>query len=573
MSSYSRIKPFDVTSETSNLPTEWEIWKSDLESFFLAQNIEAQRDKRAQLAYLGGPGLQELLRHLPGVNQVPHVTADPPYYDVAIKCLDDYFEPFRRKSYERHLFHQIVQQPDERFMDFVMRLRKQIARCNYNSCVVDELIADRITQGCKSQELRTRLLQKDRSLEEIIALGTSLAESLDQSRKLSRSSMQTRPDSEVNSVAKPSFRPFVNRRSPNPSKFPNRKQPDRQVNTRFICYGCGRRGHVQGSIECPAKGTKCAACGKSGHWAKRCYTTGQGYKRHQNDTFGGPKAKRIRAVLEETEEDQSKDFVFYAMGRNVFTFKVGGIEIPMTIDSGADANIITMNIWEQMKDAGVQVTDATTQIDRSLIAYGAEQPLKITGMFRSEIQAANNKVAAKFYVVEGGQRCLLGDQTAKDLQVLKVGYDIASIDSKRREPFPKIRGVIVEIPINDQVQPVQQPYRRPPIAMEDQIEDKLRSLLELDIIERAPGPSPWVSPMVPVLKDSGEIRLCIDMRRANQAVLRETHPLPLVDELLSSVSGAAFFSKLDIKDAYHQVELSERSRPITTFITKYGLYR
>lgn len=79
--------------------------------------------------------------------------------------------------------------------------------------------------------------------------------------------------------------------------------------------------------------------------------------------------------------------------------------------------------------------------------------------------------------------------------------------------------------------------------------------------------------MVAVMKDSGEIRLCIDMRQANQAVLRETHPLPLVDELLGSVSGAARFSKIDIREAYHQIEISERSRPITTFVTKYGLFR
>lgn len=564
MSSYSRIKIFDVTSEASSLPAEWETWKRDLDSFFLAQNIESQRDKRAQLAYLGGPGLQELLRHLPGVNKVPHVTADPPYYDVAIKCLDEYFEPFRRKTYERHLFHQIVQQPEERFMDFVMRLRKQIARCNYNSYVIDELIADRITQGCKSQELRTRLLQKDRTLEEIIALGTSLAESWDQSKKLSKPNMQARSESEVN---------LVNRRTNHSSAYKNYKQPDRNQNNRFICYGCGRRGHVHGSNDCPAKDTKCAACGKIGHWAKRCYGARQGFKRRQNESLNEPKAKRIRAIQEEIEEDQSKDFVFYAMGRNVFTFKVGGVHIPMTIDSGADANIITKKVWEQMKDAGVKVKDATTKIDRSLMAYGAEQPLEITGMFRSEIEAAGNKAEAKFYVVENGQRCLLGDQTAKDLRVLKIGYGIDAIETKCRNPFPKIRGVEVEIPINEQVQPVQQSYRRPPIALEGKIEEKLRLLLELDIIERAPGPSPWVSPVVPVLKDSGEIRLCIDMRRANQAVLRETHPLPLVDELLSSVSGAMLFSKLDIKDAYHQLELSERSRPITTFITKYGLFR
>ena len=573
MSSYSRIKPFDVTAEASSLPALWETWKSDLECFFLAHNIEAQRDKRAQLAYLGGPALQELLRHLPGTNQVPHVAVDPPYYDVAIKCLDDYFEPFRRKTYERHIFHQIVQQPEERFADFVLRLRKQISRCNYDACVTDELIADRITQGCKSQELRTRLLQKDRSLEEIIALGTSLAESQDQSKKLSKPNIQSRPEFEVNAVAKPPFRPFQKRRAYISPGNQNRTQLGQQPNNRFTCYGCGRRGHVQGSNDCPAKETKCAACGKQGHWAKRCYGTRQGFKRRPIDSISEPKVKRIRAIQEETEEGQSTDFVFYAMGRNVFTFKVGGVDIPMTIDSGADANIITRNVWDQMKEAGVKVMNATTKIDRSLIAYGAGEPLKMAGMFQAEIKAVNNKVEAKFYVVENGQRCLLGDRTAKDLQVLKVGYDIEAIETKRRIPFPKIRGVKVEIPINQEVQPVQQAYRRPPIAMEEKIEEKLRSLLELDIIERAPGPSPWVSPVVPVLKDSGEVRLCIDMRRANQAVLRETHPLPLVDELLSSVSGAVLFSKLDIKEAYHQVELSERSRPITTFITKYGLYR
>ncbi|XP_055542980.1 uncharacterized protein K02A2.6-like [Wyeomyia smithii] len=55
--------------------------------------------------------------------------------------------------------------------------------------------------------------------------------------------------------------------------------------------------------------------------------------------------------------------------------------------------------------------------------------------------------------------------------------------------------------------------------------------------------------------------------------MREPHPLPLVDELLGSVDGATVFSKIDVKDAYHQLEISQQSRPITTFIMKTGLYR
>lgn len=62
----------------------------------------------------------------------------------------------------------------------------------------------------------------------------------------------------------------------------------------------------------------------------------------------GP-AKRIRTVrdeaTEEEKQERSEGYVFYAMGRNEFHFEIGGVVIPMTIDSGADANIISAVTW------------------------------------------------------------------------------------------------------------------------------------------------------------------------------------------------------------------------------------
>lgn len=69
------------------------------------------------------------------------------------------------------------------------------------------------------------------------------------------------------------------------------------------------------------------------------------------------------------------------------------------------------------------------------------------------------------------------------------------------------------------------------------------------------------------------IRICVDMRRANTANLHENHPLPTMDKLLLKMKSAKYFSKLDIKDAFHQVELHPDSRYITTFITSKGLFR
>lgn len=89
----------------------------------------------------------------------------------------------------------------------------------------------------------------------------------------------------------------------------------------------------------------------------------------------------------------------------------------------------------------------------------------------------------------------------------------------------------------------------------------------MDIIEKAEGPTPWVSQIVVAPKPNGDIRLCVDMRQANQAIIRERHPIPAVDEILQNLNRSSVFSKLDLKLAFHQIELSEQSRIITTFVT------
>lgn len=137
----------------------------------------------------------------------------------------------------------------------------------------------------------------------------------------------------------------------------------------------------------------------------------------------------------------------------------------------------------------------------------------------------------------------------------------------------KVNGVQIRIPIDPRVAPIQQGKRRCPAAMFMPLKVKMDELLAEDIIEEAPEASEWVSPLVPVLKDNGDIRVCVDMRRANKAILRENHPLPTIDELFAQLSRAAYFSKLDFKNGFHQLEIHPDSRPITTFISPWGLYR
>jgi len=63
------------------------------------------------------------------------------------------------------------------------------------------------------------------------------------------------------------------------------------------------------------------------------------------------------------------------------------------------------------------------------------------------------------------------------------------------------------------------------------------------------------------------------MRRANEAIIRERLPIPTVDEVLEELNGNTVFCKLDLRNGFHQIELHQDSRDITTFVTHAGLFR
>ncbi|XP_055542934.1 uncharacterized protein K02A2.6-like [Wyeomyia smithii] len=109
--------------------------------------------------------------------------------------------------------------------------------------------------------------------------------------------------------------------------------------------------------------------------------------------------------------------------------------------------------------------------------------------------------------------------------------------------------------------------------MEADVEETILELLEKNIIERAEGPLTWVSPLVPVRKADGKIRLCVDMRAANEAVKRENYPMPNIDDAMISITKVAKLSKIDLESAYYHLELDSANRNITTFVARSGVYR
>ena len=79
--------------------------------------------------------------------------------------------------------------------------------------------------------------------------------------------------------------------------------------------------------------------------------------------------------------------------------------------------------------------------------------------------------------------------------------------------------------------------------------------------------------VVPKPKSPGQVRVCVDMRRANVAIKRERHITPTINEIIHDLNGACVFSKLDLNQGYNQLELDESSRYITTFSSHIGLWQ
>ena len=92
------------------------------------------------------------------------------------------------------------------------------------------------------------------------------------------------------------------------------------------------------------------------------------------------------------------------------------------------------------------------------------------------------------------------------------------------------------------------------------MEKELSNLEQQGIIEKVNGPTPWVSPLVVTPKKDEDVRICVDMRVANRAIVRERHPMPTIDDLTHTLNGATVFSKLDLRAGYHQLTLAPESR-------------
>ncbi|XP_022165223.1 uncharacterized protein K02A2.6-like, partial [Myzus persicae] len=229
--------------------------------------------------------------------------------------------------------------------------------------------------------------------------------------------------------------------------------------------------------------------------------------------------------------------------------KVENTLIEMEVDSGAGISILPEEVVKE-KLPHIHINPTILKLrtyDGSII--------KPIGEIEVKLMYGERELYGKLLVVKKGHRALVG----RDL-MNKLGITIRGISKIEVESTNK----------NDKLELLINEFEE--LFEEKIVEDELDRLEREEIIQKVET-SEWGTPLVPVIKPDGSIRLCTDYKTTvNKYLVDINHPLPRVEEVFVALQGGKTFSKLDFLNAYNQLELCESTQKLLAWSTSKGIY-
>ena len=531
-------------------------WVKIFQNYCLVIDVEGQEwtgaRQRALLLHCLGTEGQRIFYTLPNTGDT---------LATALTSLHGYFTPKVNVVVERHTFRKQVQLADESIIQYVTALRQLAATCEFANG--DDMIRDQLVEHVAHARIRERLLLKQKlTLEDAVTIASQMESAGEQAKCMTKSGLPVQAVQVHSTVQR--RQPWKNARVGS-STGQSTASFTPATNSR-ACFRCGSDKHLANAPECPASTAVCKTCNKRGHFSRVCRSAAQTHSVREVDI------PEYTLFMLQREESPAKlnctvDICAGTMQKTV----------TLTVDTGASVSVLPQGIVEKyFKGVTLQPPAAR------LVTY-SQTPIKVLGCMPATVVRDNDACKVNFYVTDNGTP-LMGMDLITALKLRIEGCTLLSASpasrpvmqlataSKDSPAMGCAKGFMHKVKISESASPVRQKLRRLPFAVRSAVSDELNKLLSSGVIERIDA-SPWVSPIVVTQKKTGGIRMCVDLREPNKAIVVDSHPLPHMDELLATLAGSILFSTIDLESAYHQLPLHPDSRDLTAFITHEGLFR
>lgn len=572
-----KLEPFDLHSK------QWPAYIRRVNQFILLNEIKPEL-KVPMLITVVGDATYSLMCDLCSPALPENKT-----FDVLVQLVSDHLEPQRSEIAERHVFRLRRQRPGEPLVEYLQNLKHLATTCNFGS-TLEENLRDQFVSGLASEAMRSRIfaernIQYKAAVELALALeaaerhaevsgagagastlagggapgaGAGVAETLHHQARARRGGGAGAGAG--GSMARPA------RGEQGGGQALDQRRP--------MCWRCGKAHRPE---RCKYLHYNCDGCNERGHLKVMCKNVQKSARGRQNYV---------------SDEDSESDFFnieVITKGNKPYFINVlvENCELECEIDTGSRISAISDVLYKKMfSHLAIQ------QDDLLLRCYSG---LRIESMGFIMVNVKLNDVTAqnlKLYVIKNGSRPLLGREWMRALKVNQINFhNIASnesIVSRLCNEFPEVftdkLGTCkqtIRLQLTDDL-PVYVRARAVPISLKTRIEQELARLERDGTIYRIDS-SEYGTPIVPVIKENGDVRICGDYKiTVNPKLKRDYYPLPRIDELFANLSGGDKYSKVDLKHAYEQCmladEKSQRLAAITTHVgtfayrrTPYGL--
>ena len=261
-------------------------------------------------------------------------------------------------------------------------------------------------------------------------------------------------------------------------------------------------------------------------------------------------------------------------------------QLKLIVDSASPLTFVNSKTWHDLDKPRLQSTS-------KVLGAFEGQPINPLGYFEARVvrQDDSTKSAViKIYVSQNGINILGRDgQTKLSVFIDPTKFGTVSVvEPPSPKTFQDIIAINAELfspalghcitmkatlVLNNDATPKFCKLRKLPFALKPVVGDELDRLETQGVIKKVPH-SDWSTPIVVVRKPGGKVRICGDFKVTINPVLKtDIYPLPLPEELFQSLNGGSKFSKIDLADAYLQIELDEESKKLVVVNTHKGLYQ